>query len=175
MLTFEMLDDKILYVKQVLWGWSSTSTQHWYYDTQRWLRNCNGRLDERPTSPMDQASIDFVKRQYLPKVGIAAAPPEQTVDGGASARTSPAKRRTPPPNGMLREEDIVFESACGTYWAMPARYGFDIYKTGLTHSTRVAQIGFQGERGMEQVKAEVERRLALDAAQEPRGRPRVRP
>jgi len=57
----------------------------------------------------------------------------------------------------MRESDIVYEKA--DYWVTRVRYGYDVYKNGVTHSTRVAQIGYKGEQGLARAKAEIERRL----------------
>lgn len=66
---------------------------------------------------------------------------------------------------MLKESDIEYE--LGDYWAMKAKkVGYDIYKTGITHSTRCAQIGYDGEVGLQKVKAEIDRRIAQDKARE---------
>ncbi len=64
---------------------------------------------------------------------------------------------------MLKEKDIVFE--LGAYWAMKAKkVGYDIYTVGITHSTRCAHIGFDGDVGLQKMKAEIDRRIALDQA-----------
>lgn len=64
---------------------------------------------------------------------------------------------------MLKESIIVYES--GQYWATPAKKkGFDIYKCGITHSTRCAQIGYEGEVGLQKVKDEIARRIQQDKA-----------
>lgn len=62
---------------------------------------------------------------------------------------------------MLKESDIVYE--LGPYWAMRAKkVGYDIFKTGITHSTRCAHIGFEGEAGLQKVKVEIARRIEQD-------------
>lgn len=66
-------------------------------------------------------------------------------------------------SSVLKEADIVYE--LGAYWATPAKKaGFDVYKAGITHSTRCAHVGFDGEEGMRKVRAEIDRRIALDVA-----------
>lgn len=68
----------------------------------------------------------------------------------------------------MRESDILFES--GPYWICreqfgsgrfkPKSNGFAVYKTGITHSVRVASIGYEGEKGLQRAKQEIVRRLA---------------
>lgn len=57
---------------------------------------------------------------------------------------------------MLKENDILHES--NGYWVTPAAHGFEVYKTGVTHSTRCAQIGYKGAEGLQRAIAECERR-----------------
>ena len=57
------------------------------------------------------------------------------------------------------EKDIAFEK--GDYWVLKVATGFEVYRTGITHSTRCAQIGFKGEAGLQRAIAEIDRRLAL--------------
>jgi len=62
----------------------------------------------------------------------------------------------------LKESDILYEK--GRYWVMKAlKGGYEVYKTGITHSTRCAQIGFPGEVGLERAKTEIDRRIAADS------------
>lgn len=64
---------------------------------------------------------------------------------------------------MLKESDILFEK--GDYWVKEApKGGYEVYKTGITHSTRCAQIGFTGDRGFQRAKDEIDRRIAQDEA-----------
>ena len=51
----------------------------------------------------------------------------------------------------------------GDYWVAAVKTGFEVYKTGITHSVRVARIGFKGDEGLRRANAEIDRRLALDA------------
>jgi hypothetical protein len=61
----------------------------------------------------------------------------------------------------MTEQDIVFES--GKYWVFDAKKkGFEIYKSGITHSTRCAQIGWTGQVGLDRAKQEIKRRQELD-------------
>jgi hypothetical protein len=60
---------------------------------------------------------------------------------------------------MLKESDILHES--GAYWVTHAPYGYEVYKTGHTHSTRCAQIRYTGAQGLARAIAECERRASL--------------
>ena len=63
----------------------------------------------------------------------------------------------------------------GDYWALRVAKGFEIYRIGITHSTRCAQIGFQGEDGLRRVRDEIGRRLAVDEARAVELRQRAQP
>lgn len=56
----------------------------------------------------------------------------------------------------MKENDILYEN--GDYWVCREHYGFAVYKTGITHSVRVASIGFKGDEGLQRAKAEADRR-----------------
>ena len=56
-------------------------------------------------------------------------------------------------------KDIVHES--GPFWVLKVDHGFDVYKTGVTHSTKCATIGFKGAEGLARAIAECDRRIAL--------------
>ena len=59
---------------------------------------------------------------------------------------------------MTNLKDIVFET--DHYWVKRVPKGFEVYKTGLTHSTRVAIIGYAGDKGLQRAKQEIARREA---------------
>jgi hypothetical protein len=40
----------------------------------------------------------------------------------------------------MKESDILYE--IGKYWVTHCKTGHEVYKNGVTHSTRCAQIGF---------------------------------
>ena len=61
----------------------------------------------------------------------------------------------------MRESDILYEQ--GPYWICRKGKGFEVYKTGVTHSVRVASIGFEGDKGLQRAKAEIARRLASNS------------
>jgi len=54
------------------------------------------------------------------------------------------------------ESVIAFET--DQHWVKRVPKGFEVYKTGLTHSTRVASIGYTGDKGLQRAKHEIERR-----------------
>ena len=60
---------------------------------------------------------------------------------------------------VIRERDIAFER--GDYWVLRVRTGFEVYRIGVTHSTRCAVIGFKGAEGMRRAIAEIDRRISL--------------
>ena len=63
---------------------------------------------------------------------------------------------------MYKESQIAYEK--GIYWVLNlGKKGFEVYKTGITHSTRCAQIGYEGEKGLTRAKAEIDRRLGVQA------------
>jgi hypothetical protein len=62
------LSGNILEVKETRINWTSTQITFWYYDIENWLVSSHGRSNEVPTRPMQQDSIDWVKKHYLPKV-----------------------------------------------------------------------------------------------------------
>lgn len=57
----------------------------------------------------------------------------------------------------MKESDIVYEKQ--DYFVLKAKHGYEVYKCGLTHSTRCAIIGYTGEIGIRKAIAEIERRL----------------
>lgn len=59
---------------------------------------------------------------------------------------------------MAAKDQIVYDT--GAYWVKQTCKGFEVYKTGLTHSTRCAVIGYRGQKGLDRAKAEIERRSA---------------
>lgn len=63
---------------------------------------------------------------------------------------------------MYKELDIAYEK--GPYWVLNMGLkGFEIYKTGITHSTRCAVIGYQNQKGLDRSIAEIDRRLRMTA------------
>lgn len=61
----------------------------------------------------------------------------------------------------MREADILYEN--GPFWVCRKGKGFEVYRAGVTHSTRVASVGFEGQKGLDRAKAEADRR-ATEAA-----------
>lgn len=61
----------------------------------------------------------------------------------------------------MKEKHILYER--GPYLVVAtSRGGYEIYKNGATHSTRVASIGFPGAEGMGRAKQEIARRMDAD-------------
>jgi len=58
----------------------------------------------------------------------------------------------------MKESDILFE--IGDYWIAKARKGdgYEVWRNGVTHSTRCAVIGWNGEKGLERAKEEAIKR-----------------
>ncbi len=57
----------------------------------------------------------------------------------------------------MKESDILYER--GDYFVLKAKHGFEVYKNGLTHSTRCAIIGYLGAKGMQKSIEEIDRRM----------------
>lgn len=57
----------------------------------------------------------------------------------------------------IKEIDIVYEK--DDYWVLKIASGYEVYKSVVTHSIRVAQIGWNGEQGLEKAKNEIDRRI----------------
>lgn len=58
---------------------------------------------------------------------------------------------------MLKESDIKYE--LGQHWVYQKANGsYEVYRNGITHSTRVAIIGFKGQDGFDRAVAECKRR-----------------
>ena len=61
----------------------------------------------------------------------------------------------------MRESDILHETK--NHWVMKVKTGkragtYEVYKNGITHSTRCSQIGYKGTEGLERAIKECERR-----------------
>ena len=57
---------------------------------------------------------------------------------------------------MTKEKDLKYIGP--NYWVLQVKNGFEVYKTGITHSTRCAQIGYQGCKGLNKAINECIRR-----------------
>ena len=57
----------------------------------------------------------------------------------------------------MKESDIIYEK--GDFFVLKAKHGYEVYKNGLTHSTRCAIIGYKGEIGINKAIAEIDRRI----------------
>lgn len=54
------------------------------------------------------------------------------------------------------ESLILYEN--GDYHVRKAKHGYEVYKDGITHATRCAQIGYEGEYGLKRAIEETDRR-----------------
>ena len=59
---------------------------------------------------------------------------------------------------MYKLSDVMYETE--SYWVLRIKSGFEVYRNGLTHSTRCAQIGWTGDRGLQKAITEANRRQA---------------
>lgn len=60
----------------------------------------------------------------------------------------------------VKLKDIVHEE--GPYWVLRVAKGFEVYKNGVTHSTRCAHFGYTGDEGLRRAIAECRRRIEKD-------------
>lgn len=58
----------------------------------------------------------------------------------------------------MTEADILYEN--GPFWVCRAGKWFEVYRAGITHSTRVATIGYEGQRGLDRAKWEADKRAS---------------
>ena len=56
----------------------------------------------------------------------------------------------------MMEADILHEN--GPFWVCRTDKGFEVYRAGITHSTRVATIGYKGQPGLDRAKQEADKR-----------------
>jgi hypothetical protein len=57
----------------------------------------------------------------------------------------------------MTESDILYEN--GNFWVCASeKGGYEVYHTGITHSTRCAIVGWGGSKGLERAKAECDKR-----------------
>lgn len=57
---------------------------------------------------------------------------------------------------LIKESDIIYELT--NFWVLRVETGFEVLKTGVTHSTRVAQIGYTGQVGIDKAITECQQR-----------------
>ena len=60
-------DRDIIEVKETLLSWSETTIRYWYYNLKTCMKSATGKKDALLNFPMDQGSIDWVKKYYLPR------------------------------------------------------------------------------------------------------------
>jgi hypothetical protein len=58
----------------------------------------------------------------------------------------------------MKPSDILYEN--GDFWVCRAGKWFEVYRSGVTHSTRVATIGYEGQAGLDRAKSEADKRAA---------------
>ena len=61
--------------------------------------------------------------------------------------------------GYMKLSDVMHETP--DYWVLRVKNGFEVYKTGITHSVRCAQIGWRGQKGLDRAITECSKRQAL--------------
>lgn len=64
----------------------------------------------------------------------------------------------------MKEEDIVFE--LGDYWVSKEPNGYKVWKTGITHSTKVATVGHLGWYGLNLAILHARKRFLTDTKDE---------
>lgn len=60
---------------------------------------------------------------------------------------------------MIKLENVIYENK--RFWVLKVKGGFEVYKTGVTHSTRCSQIGHTGSEGETRAIKEADRRAAI--------------
>ncbi len=61
----------------------------------------------------------------------------------------------------MKEKDILYSAS--PYWVKRADKfkGFEVYKDGITHATRCASIGYEGQLGLDKAIAECNKRAGV--------------
>lgn len=62
---------------------------------------------------------------------------------------------------MMKESDILYEDKDKEYYVIRVQHGYEVYKNGITHATRCAQIGWAGEVGLQKAIAEINKRKTI--------------
>ena len=62
----------------------------------------------------------------------------------------------------MKLSSIKYETA--NYWVKQVKHGFEVYKTGITHSSRCAIIGWSGDKGLQKAIVEADKRELSDEA-----------
>lgn len=68
MLSFKMVSENVLEVKETIMSFTKDKVSYWYYDIKNWKKSMFGTEGEIPSVPMSAAGIDWVKKYYLQKV-----------------------------------------------------------------------------------------------------------
>lgn len=58
----------------------------------------------------------------------------------------------------MKPSDILYEN--GDFWVCRAGKWFEVYRSGITNSTRVATIGYEGQTGLDRAKSEADKRAS---------------
>ena len=64
------LTGDILGVTEYTHSFFETKVFHIYYDIKNWKQSLSGKKDAPIVLDMDEASIEWVRKHYLPKVGL---------------------------------------------------------------------------------------------------------
>lgn len=67
-----------------------------------------------------------------------------------------------------REQDIAYENP--THWVLRVKNGFEVYRIGITHSVRCAQIGYTGNEGLQRAIVIADRRHTESQAKATKGK-----
>lgn len=57
------------------------------------------------------------------------------------------------------ERDILYQK--GDFWVIKAKFGYEIYRDGITHASRCSIMGYEGEEGLQKTIKECDRRYEL--------------
>ena len=57
----------VIEVEETLHGYNSTSVHYRYYNLVTWMKSSTGEKDAELDFRMDQGSIDWAKKHYLPR------------------------------------------------------------------------------------------------------------
>lgn len=68
------LTGTVLEIKETLHSFFDTKVSYWYYDIQAWTRSLHGKKGDAPVQPCTDSCIAWVRKHYLPHVGIYDRP-----------------------------------------------------------------------------------------------------
>ena len=58
----------IIEVVEVIHSFVDSNISYWYYDINNWMKSNTGKKDADINVKMDDGSIDWVRKYYLPKL-----------------------------------------------------------------------------------------------------------